>query len=283
MQRKQPAIKKPGSSDIAEAFVEARLRGQAITAYPGAMPQSLEEAYLIQDAAIGLWPDAISGWKVGRIVGADEQRLGVDRLAGPIFKSSIRTAQSDAPIPVFKNGFAAVEGEVVIILGADAPVGKSDWTTQEAAALIHSIAAGVEIASSPFSGINESGPLVTISDFGNNFGLIIGQEIPDWREFKYDAWQCETFIDGISVGKDSPANIPGGPIESLRFLLTISAERGLPLKKGMAVSTGAITGVHEVVAGQRARVQFVGVDPIRCELTKFTPVDPENIKHRQTA
>jgi len=283
MQRKQPVAKKPGHQDIARTFVGARRQGASLTAYPGEPPFDLEEAYAIQDAAIALWPDEIAGWKVGRILGADEKKYGVDRLAGPIFNASIKPARGSVQMDVFADGFVAVEGEVVIILKDDAPADKLVWSTDEAAALVESIVAGVEIASSPFSGINDMGPLVTISDFGNNFGLILGEEIPDWRAFQYADWQCETLIDGVSVGKATPADIPGGPVESLRFLLENSARRGIPLKKGMAVSTGAITGVHQARAGQSATVEFKGVAPIHCRLSGYDPADPASFNERQSA
>jgi 2-keto-4-pentenoate hydratase len=284
MQQKQPAANGAGLLGVARSFVEARQGGKTVITYPGKAPSSLQEAYAIQDEAISLWTDTVAGWKVGRITGEDEKRFGVDRLVGPIFKNSIRRSNAKAePMPVFESGFAAVEGEIVIILGVDAPPNKMQWATDEASALIQSIAAGIEIASSPFPGINDSGPLVTISDFGNNFGLIIGNEIPDWKSFEFDKWRCETFIDGKSVGKESPASIPGGPIESLRFLLELSAKRGLPLKKGMSISTGAITGVHAAQVGQSASVVFDGVDPIRCELLNYTPPDPQSATLRQSA
>lgn len=283
MQRKQPVAKNSGPDQVARAFVSARRQGVRLDAYPGEPPFTLDDAYAIQDSAIELWPDQIAGWKVGRILGADERKYGVDRLAGPIFKSSIKPAAASVDMNVFSDGFVAVEGEVVIILRDNAPTDKLSWTTDEAADLIETIVAGVEIASSPFPGINDGGPLVTISDFGNNFGLIIGEEIPEWNAFQYADWQCETLIDGVSVGKASPANIPGGPVESLRFLLENSARRGLPLRKGMAVSTGAITGVHEARAGQSATVAFKGAAPIHCKLLGLNPVDPADLNVRKTA
>lgn len=278
MQQKQTTDNKPGLHEIARTFVSARLAGNPLKVYPGALPSSLEDAYRIQDAAIDLWPEDITGWKVGRITGQHEALYSVDRLAGPIFKRAAVAAHEPVSASIFQGGFAAVEGEVVIILAEDAAPAKTDWSEDEAREMIGAIYAGAEIASSPFSGINEHGPLVTISDFGNNNGLILGDEIPDWRRFDFQDWRCETFIDGISAGNESPAAIPGGPIESLRFLLALCTRRGLPLKKGMAVSTGAITGVHEVKAGQSAVIAFKGVAPIQCNFTPFAAADPASPK-----
>lgn len=244
-----------GSDARAEAFVAARRSGAGIDVYPGELPASLDEAYAIQDAAIALWPTAIAGWKVGRITGEYETKLGHDRLVGPVFEEFFHRNSGDVlTLPVYADGFAAVEGEVTAIISKDVPAGKTDFTTEDALEYIGALHFGVELASSPFKGINDFGPLVTISDFGNNRGLIIGQEISDWRDMDLSSWTFETFVNQQSVGRATPEGIPGGPVESVRYLLENTAKRGLPLKAGMMVLTGAVTGVHEAFAGDNASV-----------------------------
>ncbi len=254
-------------SPPAQAFVAARLGAVALPDYPGRMPETLDEAYLIQDAAIRSWPVPVAGWKVGRINGDDIARFGTDRLAGPIFKDQIyRAGTEEIGMPVFAGGFAAVEGECVIVAGVDAPAGKFDYTTAEAIALIGAIHAGVEIASSPFSAINDHGPLVTISDFGNNNGLLIGEELPDWRPLDFTLIPFETVVDGQVVGRADASIIPGGPIESFRFMLENAARRDMPLTRGMAISTGAVTGVHAARIGSQATVRAHGTADMHVRL-----------------
>ena len=257
---------------IANAFVAARRSARSLITYPAAAPTSLADAYAVQDAAIRSWPAPIVGWKVGRITGETATRLGVDRLSGPVFDGMVHAVSADGvDMPVFEGGFAAVEGEVLLVLNADAPADKHDWTTDEAAAMIGSARAAIEIASSPFPGINDHGPLVTISDFGNNNGVIVGEELTNWREWPLDAWVCSTRINGEIVGEATPSGIPGGPVESLRFLLENTARRGVPLKKGAVVVSGAVTGVHVAHAGDSAEVQFAGVPALTCRLVAATP------------
>ena len=255
------------NASSATAFVSARRAGESIESYPGRKPRNLAAAYRIQDEAIDLWGGAIGGWKVGRIGPPWDQALGADRLVGPVFADQIR--RSDASViemPVFDGGFAAVEGEFVVVLGDDAPAGKLDWTDAESKALIGAIHAGVEVASSPYSRINDDGPLVTISDFGNNAGLLIGPEIPMWRDFDLPAWTVETLLDGARVGTGSASGISGGPVASLTAALAICASRNRPLRRGMAISTGAVSGVHEARIGQIAEVRFAGLAPVRCSI-----------------
>jgi 2-keto-4-pentenoate hydratase len=247
---------------VAQRFVAARLERRSLPEYPGPLPSGAEQAYACQDAAIGLYPEAVAGWKVGRIPAPKIAEYGTDRLAGPVFKSAVWPADASGVtrFQVFPGGFAAVEAEFVFRLLEDAPADKLEWTREEAAALPWAVHMGVEIAGSPFAGINDLGPAVTISDFGNNAGVILGPVL----DRALDQIACETFIDGTSVGRGVPSGLPGGPLEGVRFLLENAARRGRPLRAGQIVSSGAVTGVHQIRAGQEARLVFEGVGEIRC-------------------
>jgi 2-keto-4-pentenoate hydratase len=97
-----------------------------------------------------------------------------------------------------------------------------------------------------------------VADFGNNHGLILGPEVPNWRVQLEGGLSCETFIEGQSVGKGGASTALDGPLDALAFLLGHLAQRGKPLRAGQLVSTGAVTGVHDIRIGQRSRVSFNG-------------------------
>lgn len=253
------------AQQIARSFTDARRRAEALPGYPGSIPQSLDVAYRIQEAAIGQWPDRIAGWKLGRIPDPWVSRLGAGRLAGPIFSRQILRAEPGEVVEfsIFDGGFAAVEAEFILKLGEDQPRGRTHWSVEDASALVAALIVGVEPAGSPLSTINELGPCVVVSDFGNNAGLILGPEVADWRE-RLDALTCETWIEGTRVGQGGARTIPNGPLDSLRVLLEICERRGRPLKAGDLVSTGAATGIHDIVIGQSSRIVFDGVGEILC-------------------
>lgn len=257
---------------ISARFVAARRQGQALPGYPGVIPEDLDAAYAIQDRAIGRWDDEIAGWKIGRIPDAWTERLGAPRLTGPIFRRAVRSAGEGEVVdfPVFVGGFAAVEAEFILKLGADARADRTDWTAEDAAGLVEALIVGVEPAGSPLATINALGPTVVVSDFGNNAGLILGPVVTDWRDRMADL-TCETFIEGESVGTGGAASIPGGPLEALAFLLGLNARRGRPLKAGDLISTGAATGIHDITAGQSSRVVFNGVGEILCRAVPARP------------
>lgn len=247
---------------ISHALIAARQSATTLTAFPGDPPRLLTDAYAIQDHSISHWPDRLTGWKVGRIIGPDIDRFQADRLLGPIFEAvTVYQPSGTVEVGIYDGGFGAVEGECVLILGQDAPSNKVQYTTDEARALVGSAHVGIEIASSPFAGINDHGPLVTISDFGNNNGLIIGEALmPEQGDFQ--DWGFITEINGVEVGRARSSSIPGGPLESFRHALENAAQRGMPLKKGCAITTGAITGIHEISAGQTAQIMAEGLAPL---------------------
>ena len=59
----------------------------------------------------------------------------------------------------------------------------------------------IEIASSPLQNINDHGPAVVASDFGNNAGLLLGAEVPDWQTRPLESLDCEARIDNVVVGR----------------------------------------------------------------------------------
>jgi len=115
--------------------------------------------------------------------------------------------------------------------------------------------------------INRPGPPLVVSDYGNNAGLLLGPEVADWRQRLVEGLACETFIAGVSVGTGGTNAIHGGVLAALAFALAKGARRGRPLRAGQLVSTGAATGLPDIVAGQHARVAFPGIADLEVETT----------------
>lgn len=259
-----------GASDaytIARKFVDARRTARALPVYPGPLPRDLDEAYKIQDAAIVADGAAIAGWKVGRIGESDLPKYDVNRLAGPIFARSVHF-YGDMPIamPIFAGGFGAAEAEFLLRIGSDVPRGKTRFTLEEAATLVDAVHVGIEIASSPFPGINTNGPAVTVSDFGNNNGLIVGPRIADWRISGFERWPVSVAIDGVEAGRATTETMLDGAVGAVSFLLELLARRGIAVPAGTWISTGAVTGVHEVAPGQNVMARFGENMTITCAI-----------------
>jgi len=251
---------------ISDSFMAARRSATALSGFPGTPPEDFATAYQIQDRSLRLWPDRVVGWKVGLVPPPLRPALGSERLVGPIFARNFWTAHAGAPtvLPVFQGGFAAVEAEFIIALAADLPASGGAVTAEEAAALAGAMHVGIEAAGSPLATINDLGPTVVVSDFGNNAGLILGPEIADWKSRDPASLTVRTLVDGVEVGSGSAASIPGTPLAAFHFLLCNARSRGIALRAGDLVSTGASTGIHNIVPGSHASVIFDGVAVLDC-------------------
>ncbi len=259
------------AKEIAERFLAARREARGLAEYPGAFPDTLAEAYAVQDAALAGWNRDVIGWKVGRVLPPLSERFGTDRLAGPIFASR-QALDGKAPgMPVFAEGFAAAEAEFLLRIGAEPPAGKTSFSLDEAADLIETVHVGIEIASSPLGAINALGPVAVISDFGNNNGLIVGPEIADWRRSGFEGWTVTTVIDGVEAGTGQASAFPDGAIGAARFLFELMAARGIALKPGQWISSGAVTGVHDVRTGQRVDALFSPAHSASCTVVAAKP------------
>lgn len=262
-------MKMPASEEqqkIAKAFLSARAKKTPLTLYPGAMPETMGEAYAIQDAAIGFDGRTVGGWKVGRIPAELVDRYGDNRLAGPIFTDEIFDGSTgERPLmAVYAEGFAAAEAEVLLCLG---DVGTRDYDIETVKDCITEVRTGIEIASSPFQAINKYGPAVTASDYGNNKGLILGPAIPDWRTADLIRMPVEFSIDDAPAGAATMETMLDGPFGSALFLIRTLRTRGIAIPAGTWVSTGAITGIHEIRPGQRGDALFDGKIRVGCAIT----------------
>jgi 2-keto-4-pentenoate hydratase len=264
----------PTLAAIADGFVGARRQGRALPGFPGDIPDDLVTAYRVQDMAIARWPDRVVGWKVGFIAPERRDVSGDERLLGPIFARQLQmTTGSQSVFEVFGGGFGAVEAEYVLRVDEDVPGDKTEWTPEEAAAVPSTLFVGMEVASSPLATINQLGPRVVVSDFGNNNGLVMGAEIPTWTERSDASLTCTTWIDGRQVGQGGATTLPGGLRAAFAFALARSARRGRPLKAGDLIATGNATGIHDILPGQQARIDFDGHGSIECLATAATPKD----------
>jgi 2-keto-4-pentenoate hydratase len=237
------------------------------------VPQSLESAYRCQDLAIDRWPDRVAGWKVARVGAAWLAQYAEERMIGPVFEPNIQWARAgeDVDCPVVEGGFAAVEAEIVLRVGQDAPADKTQWTLDEAAELVSSLHVGVEVASSPLATLNDLGPGAIVSDFGNNWGIVVGPAVENWRSIAEIV--ALSFIDESFVGRGT-GFVRQGALGALAFTLAKCAQRGRPLRAGALITTGMITGVHDIRIGQQSRHVFEGCGEVRCLATRAGTYKP---------
>lgn len=246
---------------ISDTLSGARQVAQALPGFPGDLPETFAQAYEVQRLSRAAWPDRVAGWKVGGVPPAFISSSGTDRLVGPIFSNRVKRASDNCStaMPVFRDGFAAIEPEFIIEIGESPDQDR--------------LYIGAEIASSPLPAINDIGPIAVICDFGNNNGLLLGDEIPGWQDIEPTATVVEAVIDGQIVGSRVLDDFRKDAVEAYLFMLDHAQRHDIALPRGTFVSTGAITGVHEAPIGARSRLDFGDFGSIELHLTQAEPLE----------
>ena len=258
---------------IYQAFHQARRAAQALPAYPdAAVPPTLAAAYDIQAASIAAWPDQVAGWKVAAIAPQWRATYPAARLGGPVFGKTLVMAGTDVvDVAMIRGGYAAAEAEFALRVGADFPVATTFATVEELRPFVGAVHAAIELAGSPLPTLSSLGPGAVISDFGNNTGLVVGPELPDFFAREAAGWLAETDLNGALAGTGDAGRIPGGPLAALHFLANSLVERGMSLRPGDWVSTGASTGIHVLAIGDTVAARFDGKPAIALRVCAAQP------------
>lgn len=242
---------------IADTLVLARRERRVLPQWPGALPESIEAAYALQAQAVAGWGAPLAGYKVGLMDPARRAATGVDRWLGPVFAPALRpaTVADDIAFDVLP-GVAGFECEIVMELARDLP---GEAPLPDGAALpdvIGDCRIAIEITGCPVAGIGALGSFACIAAFGNAHALIVGPSIAGWRDIDLDTLPVRAEADGANLRAATPAALPGGVWAALASALVQAQRHGLPLRSGMVISTGAITGLHPISAGARITADF---------------------------
>lgn len=246
------------AGDPAAVLLDARLTGTALAAFPRPVPATLADAYACQQRLCAALGAPVLGWKVGRIPVPLVERLGAERLAGPVLRAT-ELNDTTGIARIFAGGAGAIESEVMLRL--DVVPDKVPATDDDACALVGDIRAGFEIASSPAPDVHDHAPFGIIADIGINNGILLGTRLdPDG----FEQLAVETSIDGEVAGTGRACDILDGPWGSLRFLVDLHLRGVIALAPGQWISAGAITGVHAIGPGQTAIATFGPEVTIAC-------------------
>ncbi|MDZ3832712.1 MAG: 2-keto-4-pentenoate hydratase [Sphingopyxis sp.] len=247
------------AGDPAAILCAARQSGAALAAFPGPVPDTLEDAYACQRRLLAGLGSPVRGWKVGRIPPAMTGVLAAERLAGPVLRCAMLSGEAPGEAAVFVGGAAAIEVEVMLRLaGVPDRVLRDD---AEARGYVDAVCAGFEVASSPAPDVHDHAPFGIISDNGINNGILIG---PSLSADDFDHVPVETRIGGTLVGQGRAVDILDGPLGALRFLVDLHLRGMIVLAPGQWISAGAITGVHPFAPGEVATARFGADLAISC-------------------
>jgi 2-keto-4-pentenoate hydratase len=228
-------------AQAAAMIVAARRTGKHIDALPAAcQPQTLDDAFAIQDAVIAALGETIAGWKVALVDG----RV----VRGPIFAS--RVFDSGAKIEAAKMPLLGIEGEIAFLFNRDMPAGK--YSYEDVAAAVTAFAA-IEVVDSRFATYPDAPPQAKNADFVSNGGFVRGPSAANWRTRDLKNIAVRLVIGGQEILSRNGGHIAGDPL-----IPAVALVNDLPngVKAGQFITTGTFTGIAFAKTGQTAAVTF---------------------------
>lgn len=140
---------------------------------------SLQAACSIQKLATDQWADQVAGWKIGRLPASVSGPGATQRFIGPIFTKSVRRLSGPVSrIPILNASQNTVEAEFIVRFVK--PLDSVKTMTNENFWLEHIavVYTGVELAGNDLEDSDRSIAFAQVAAFGNNCGLLIGDQIP---------------------------------------------------------------------------------------------------------
>jgi 2-keto-4-pentenoate hydratase len=250
---------------LAQSLVNARANQATIKV--DSLPNSVDEAYLMQQAVIDATNDSISGLKIGATNTATQSVLGLaEPFYGPVFKSDVFTNESN--VPVSKGYLVRVETEFVIGVNRTL-TGKPDGVSNdEIMAAIDWIAPGFELIGSRIKNIPTLPGHCAIADGGGSHNVVLGTPVHDWQHYDWQQHQAALSINAKTVASGhSGDSIAGSPIGMLHWLLNYERFENQQLLAGQFVFCGTSTPPLEVNVGDTLEGDFGALGKIKAVCT----------------
>ena len=239
----------------------ARREGTLIAPLPAAVTADDGAAYTVQRAATRALAQPLGGWKIGATAAAAQQSMGrTSPFYGPM---PAVDCHADGALVRLGPGARGVEIELAFKLAKDLPKRPQAYTLAEVKAAVASIHPAIEVVAirQKVEGAPRSQAL--IADFGGNGAFVHGPAIPGGPTLDLAAISASCSVDGEEQGAGSAAAVMGDPWNALLWF----ANEGPGMSAGMWISSGTMTGLAPIAAGQEVVGDLAGLGAVRCRFS----------------
>ena len=218
---------------------------------------TLEEAYKVQDRYIAARVSAgenTVGWKIGCTSLVIQQQLGLtEPICGRLMKPHIYPDNAAFSTRAFVD--CAVEAEMVLFMGRDL---SQSMDVDDLGRSVSAVCAGIELHNYRFwYGKPTSQELIALN--GIHAALVVGQRRALSGEADLNLEAMNVLVNGQSVAAGVGAEIMGGPLNSLRWLVLHLAQRGLQVRRGDLVIPGSAVKLVLVSSGDKVEARFASI------------------------
>lgn len=234
---------------LAPLLIEAHRSGQRIARVPeAAQIATQDEAYQVQrSVAPSIGP--VVGWKVGR-------RADRPATRAPLYQTRIHQSGVAIDDPQLQTWI--VESELMFRFAKPLPIRSEPYSREEVLAAVGGVTPVFEIIESRYVAYPDVEPLLQLADGLSHGAMVFGTEVPMPADAEYTNAHIIYEVDGI-VRIDA---LGGNPAGDILDLLVWTANAGIGLKVGDAITTGSYTGMPTLAPGATAKATFAGVGSV---------------------
>lgn len=237
----------------ARTLAAARRNGTRIEGLPpGAVPESLDDAYQIQDLVVTCHGERVASWKVGATHPNAQAALGVpSAVASRLFAPAVFEGDQQFPDDYVIRG---LEAEYAFLMAQDLPPSGAPYSREQIVSAVASLHPAIEVVDTRFQALMPGA--LTVADNVNDGQWLYGPGRSDWRELDIVGTEVTMEVNGEVVVRGSGAEVLGDPMVSLEWLINEHAAAREGVKAGQFITTGSCTGLYKAPAGCTARATF---------------------------
>jgi len=233
-------------------------------------PHALEDIYAAQDALVELLaadrPGGLGGQKIALSSKAMQEMVDYHQpCAGALLAADV--VRSPAAVSRADYMRLGVECEVAARLGADLSAEGAPYTRSSVADAITAISVAFELIEDRDADYADIDPNSLIADNCWNAGVVLGEDIADWRALDLVAARGSLAVNGDTVAEGQLGDAMGHPFEAVAWLANLMVTRGRTLARGEIVMTGSIVTTRFLDAGDTAVFTAEGLGSASLNIT----------------
>jgi 2-keto-4-pentenoate hydratase len=207
---------------------------------PQDAPATISDAYDIQDRYVTLLHSehgATVGYKVGLTSATMQAFCGIDHpIAGAVLAR--RVHRSGAIVRRSDYGRLGLEFEIAVRIKSDVPIKSGPFTTDMIEPHVDGICAAIELVDDRNADYADLDVLSLVADNSWNGGIVLSEFATTWPDLESVLGRATR--DRVAIGEGHGRDILGHPFNSVAWLASQLASRGVALKAGQVVMTGSV-------------------------------------------
>jgi len=227
---------------------------------PVLIPDSLDEAYLVQDELAKLLGWKVGGWKLGGTNRGTRQKFGCcAAYCGPIDSRRIIFSQNADFFEWTLPGPIRAEAELSFRLSSKIKSINELTSIEDVLKYVDACASSIEFPYCTLPDLEEAGLVGLVADLCGSGYLVIGRSTAiDGFNPKHPRSVRLRQNDNLSLGQTS--NIIGSPVQALFEFFNLAIDHNLNLEPGQWIATGGCTPCVDFLSGSRITVEFSGME-----------------------